>query len=304
MKKLTNYFAGSLAVIALLFMVSCGEDEESVPAPKAAFTIAIDGKTVTTTNTSTDAETYAWDFGDGTTMATEAPTHTYEANGSYVIKLTVTNASGEDDTQVVAEIVNISIDGDFSDWADVPAIPVTYVDGSTLKTVKIENLGNTKLFVYVEGTSDLTPLMQIPLDIDNDRATGAFIDWIYFTAGEDILIEGALPASDVVDAQYASIYGCAPCDGSSPGNWNWGADPILDVVTDFIEASELSSVSGGLAFEFAIDLTAVGSTISSEGIGIGVLDISLDTWGPVSAIPGRYNENDNPEGTLYRYTFK
>ncbi len=302
--KMKNYLLGSLAVMAMLFMASCGEDEESIPVPSAAFTIAIDGKTITTTNTSTDGETYAWDFGDGMTSTEMAPSHTYDANGSYVIKLTVTNASGMDDTQAVAEIINIAIDGDFSEWADIAAIPVTYADGTTLTTIKIENLGNTKLFVYVEGTSELTPLMQMPINIDNDRSTGAFIDWIYFNAGEDFLVEGALPASDVADAQYASLYPCSPCDGSSPGNWNWGGDPVLDVISDFIEASALSSVSGGLAFEFAMDLTAFGAPVATDAIGIGFLDISLDTWGPVAAIPGRYNENDNAEGTLYYYTFK
>lgn len=301
---MTKQLLGALTAIAILFVSSCGDDKESIPVPSAAFTVEIDGKTITTSNTSTDAETYAWDFGDGNTSEEEAPSHTYDANGSYVIKLTVTNASGEDDTQVVAEIVSISIDGDFSDWADVPAIANAYTDGTTMTTVKIENLGNTKLFVYIQGTDELTPLMQMPINIDNDTTTGAFIDWIYYTAGEDFLVEGALAASDEVDAQYASLYPCSPCDGSNPGNWNWAGDPSLDVITDFIEASALSAVSGGLAFEMAIDLTAFGAPVATDAIGIGFLDISLDTWGPVAAIPGRYNENDNPKGTLHYYTFK
>ncbi|MFT6865221.1 MAG: PKD repeat protein [Cyclobacteriaceae bacterium] len=305
MKKImTNYLLGSLAIVAILFSTSCGDgDGDSIPAPTASFTSTVDGKTITLTNTSTDGATYAWDFGDGGTSTDESPSHTYDANGSYVVKLTVTNETGSDDSQAVVEIVNISIDGDFSDWADVPAITSAIADGETLKLFKVENLGNNKLFIYIEGTSDLTPLMQIMLDLDNNNTTGAFIDWIYFEAGEDVLIEGALPFSTETDAQYGSVYPCSPCDGSSPGNWNWGADPVLDNIADFCEASELKTVTGGLAFELAIDLTALGTTVGAEGIRIGVLDISLETWGPVSAIPARYNENTNATGTLHSYTF-
>ncbi|NOG51378.1 MAG: PKD domain-containing protein [Chloroflexi bacterium] len=35
-----------------------------------------------------------WDFGDGTTSTDFEPSHTYAAEGRYVIKLTVSNVSG------------------------------------------------------------------------------------------------------------------------------------------------------------------------------------------------------------------
>lgn len=40
--------------------------------------------------------TYEWDFGDGTSGTGEAPTHTYEAPGTYTARLTVSNEAGED----------------------------------------------------------------------------------------------------------------------------------------------------------------------------------------------------------------
>jgi hypothetical protein len=185
-----------------------------------------------------------------------------------------------------------------SDWDDVP---VSIEGSGTVKTIKLENLDNNKLFIYVEGTEELTDLAQLLINTDNDRSTGAFIDWFYFEAGEDIIIEGNLPAGD---EQYAAIYECEPCDGSSPGNWNWNATPLAENIADFITASSIISVPGGLAYELSLDLTAVGKTIDDTAIGIAVLDISLDTWGPVGSAPTFYNENDNPEGTLFTYTFK
>lgn len=287
-----------LTLTALTWMTSCDDDEtEPIPEPVADFSSSIDGKTVTFTDASTDAETYAWDFGDGNTSVDASPSHTYTANGSYIAKLTVSNASGDDSKQEVLEIINITIDGNFSDWDDVSAIST---GEGTVTSLKVENLGNNKLFVYVEGSDDLTDLTQVMINTDNDQTTGALIDWLYPGSGEDVLIEGNIPAGD---EQYASIYPCSPCDGSMPGNWNWGT-PINEDVTAFIEASSISNVSGGKAYEFSIDLTALGTTVNSEAIGIGVLDVSLDTWGPVGAIPALFNENDNPDAALHTYTFK
>lgn len=65
------------------------------PAPELGFTIEINGLTLTTTNTTTNAISYLWEFGDGQTSTDQAPTHSYAAGGAYAVKLTATNANGE-----------------------------------------------------------------------------------------------------------------------------------------------------------------------------------------------------------------
>ena len=49
---------------------------------------------ISLTNTSTNASSYVWSFGDGTTNVLTNPTKTYAAFGSYTIKLIATNANG------------------------------------------------------------------------------------------------------------------------------------------------------------------------------------------------------------------
>lgn len=44
------------------------------------------------TNTSLAGQQFFWDFGDGTTSTEESPTHLYNFTGSYLVKLTVTDA--------------------------------------------------------------------------------------------------------------------------------------------------------------------------------------------------------------------
>jgi len=69
------------------------------PLPVASFTTETDGSTVTFTNTSGQAETYFWDFGDGNTSTEENPVHTYSMDGTYVVTLTATSAAGESTTE-------------------------------------------------------------------------------------------------------------------------------------------------------------------------------------------------------------
>lgn len=57
----------------------------------ANFTSAANGSTVTFTNTSTNADTYLWDFGDGNTGTEQNPVHTYAAPGVYQVKLTASS---------------------------------------------------------------------------------------------------------------------------------------------------------------------------------------------------------------------
>ncbi len=50
--------------------------------------------TVQCVNSSSNATSYLWDFGDGTTSTAFAPSHTYTQNGIYYVKLTAMNSNG------------------------------------------------------------------------------------------------------------------------------------------------------------------------------------------------------------------
>lgn len=82
-----------------------------VPAPVADFTTAPDRGVfpleVTFTNTSTNATTYTWDFGDGSPTSTEkSPTHTYAEPGGYTVTLTAGNRKGA--TDEVTDLVTVT----------------------------------------------------------------------------------------------------------------------------------------------------------------------------------------------------
>ncbi len=65
--------------------------------------------TVNFTNTSNAATSYQWDFGDGNTSTSAAPSHTYTAPGFYTVNLISTNANGCNDTLVKQDYIKIRL---------------------------------------------------------------------------------------------------------------------------------------------------------------------------------------------------
>lgn len=58
-------------------------------APIASYNFSVSGKNVTFLNSSMNAETYDWDFGDGQISTEANPIHTYNADGTYTVCLKV-----------------------------------------------------------------------------------------------------------------------------------------------------------------------------------------------------------------------
>ena len=47
------------------------------------------------TNQSVNADTYAWDFGDGSTSPNQSPAHSYASPGTYVVRLASSGPGGQ-----------------------------------------------------------------------------------------------------------------------------------------------------------------------------------------------------------------
>jgi len=93
MKK-TTFSLLSIAAIAVLAltMFSCAED----PADPPTVTVfaSVDGYQVAFTATVTNADTYAWTFGDGGTSVEQNPVYVYTQSGSYTATCSVTGDGG------------------------------------------------------------------------------------------------------------------------------------------------------------------------------------------------------------------
>ena len=58
------------------------------------FNFSVNGPEVSFTSASTNAESYTWDFGDGTTNTEANPDHTFPGIGEYEVTLSVANECG------------------------------------------------------------------------------------------------------------------------------------------------------------------------------------------------------------------
>lgn len=101
-----------VAIIATVLTIqSCSKSSDSVvPSPTAGFTFTSSGsvapKTVIFTNTSTNATSYSWNFGDNATSTVASPTHVFTTSGTYTVTLTATNSSGSNTS---SQVVNVGV---------------------------------------------------------------------------------------------------------------------------------------------------------------------------------------------------
>ncbi len=90
-----------------------------IDLPTVTFTGAQADNVVNFTSVGSNISTYLWEFDDGTTSTEENPSHTFETNGMFEVKLTVSNQCGEyfiTETYIInsnsvteAELANVKI---------------------------------------------------------------------------------------------------------------------------------------------------------------------------------------------------
>jgi hypothetical protein len=74
--------------------------------PSAQFTYTTTGGQVSFNNTSTNATTYLWNFGDGTTSTLNNPSHNYTTTGNYTVQLKATKC-GVDNFKIQTVTINL-----------------------------------------------------------------------------------------------------------------------------------------------------------------------------------------------------
>ncbi len=75
-------------------------------SPAANFGFTMNGRTVSFSNTSSNATSYTWNFGDGITSNIVNPVYTYNSDGSFLVILTAFNACGSSSKSVVITVTS------------------------------------------------------------------------------------------------------------------------------------------------------------------------------------------------------
>jgi PKD repeat protein len=172
----------------------------AVGYPAALFNYEVKRYTATFFNTSANATSFLWDFGDGETSSEENPVHVYDAKGTYNVKLLVSDDSDEDSMEqeifvpgkFIPEIISPSFERDSykTDWdwngasaTGAPTPPdgkrgckISSPDAWIAQTLKVDDETNyTIKFWFVTKKTNL-PMGARLLIIDADNPDNVIVD--------------------------------------------------------------------------------------------------------------------------------
>ena len=118
-----------------------------IKQPTASFTVSNTspkvGESVYFMNTSLDAQSYEWNFGDGMSSTLDNPSHTYYSAGSKLVTMTAFSKNRKK-SAVATALVEVKATGDFMFWTD---------ESTTYNiTVNLERVGNKTITGYYYST--------------------------------------------------------------------------------------------------------------------------------------------------------
>ena len=155
MKKIF-YFA----LVLPMLLLSCSKD------PEADFFIEIDkakiGQEIFFHNTSQNAETFEWDFGDGYISTDKHPVYKYSLTGTYDVTLTAFSKKGEQDKAIMT--INV---------VEPSLLVIEVLEWPLLESSEIKSVRNASVILY-------------PSLSDWDNQTDALIEG--FTDDEGIVV--------------------------------------------------------------------------------------------------------------------
>lgn len=112
--QIQNLFRSTIISCAIIFSAGCSKEDDTnntvVQSPGVAYKYTINGyvapSQIVFTNQSTNATSYLWDFGDGTTSTEISPAHTYANGGSFKVKLTAYKDDLDASKEIIFDIQN------------------------------------------------------------------------------------------------------------------------------------------------------------------------------------------------------
>lgn len=290
-----------LATLILAF-TACEDDKPEKIAlylPVADFSFEMFDMQVVFTDKSDNGASYYWTFGDGETSTEQNPTHVYTASQKYSVELTITSEEGKTSSKKStvdlsdgsgpdpSEEVNITIDGNFDDWADVPAgrlaastLAEYVTDRTSIKEMKFCG-DEDYLYFYFKVDNTKFSTLQLYIDKDNSDETG-FIGWTWTGIGTEYLFE-----AEKSTGFAPTVFTYDDANGNGGTGWSW----IEVYAPDFpgiITASELVTVEGDIVeFEGSISrahITNLGTNIKVAAVGVD------GDWNETGILPSKLED--------------
>ncbi len=266
--RLTSSIPGCTEVTEQTLMIT--------PGPTANFFAAsvCQNEAMQFTNTSSDAISYSWDFGDGFMSTATNPSHIFTGAGNFFVTLTATDAEGCEDSEVIEVAVSDSpqINFDF----DIPCTSADGIQFYDLTTVDNADLVSWTWFVDdVEVSTAQSPQIVFgSTGIKNIRLVVGSSNGCESSYSEDVEVLTA-PSPDFTfnvgcQGESSSFIDITPSTGNPIVSWLWTIDGVNYGTQD---ADHIFNDAG----TFDVTLEVTGQNFCSETITKSVEIIELPT---------------------------
>lgn len=179
-----SYTTAGLKTVSLTINESLTETKENYVEvfanPEAGFEFSGMDYTVDFTNTSMEANSYLWDFGDANTSTEQNPTHTYAGAGSYIVSLQAINAICNDDISYEVQVPMVGI----NEISAAEMIDINPNPNSGTFSVDISNLGDVSNYYILDMAGRKTAFNRvvsqsiISFDLENNQKGIYFLQLI------------------------------------------------------------------------------------------------------------------------------
>ena len=274
--------------------------------PSVGFSGVNNALEVSFTNATTNADTYAWDFGDTGISALENPTHTYAAAGTYTVTLTATNECGsvEMTTEVTVSLAPTAPTAAFS--ADVS-------EGCAPLTVTMTNLSSDNAESYLWEVSGPTPASSIEANpVFIFTAGGAYSITLTATneIGEDtqtqtdFVIVNDVPVANFSSSAFGNIVNFF-------NNSEFGDTYLLNFGDNMTSNEENPSHEYATEGFYTVTLTVTndcGEITWTEGVTVGAMMPMTNFFSDIEedCVPFvvQFTDNSSNEPTSWNWTFE
>jgi len=258
--------------------------------PTANFThsqtrLACDSVAIQFNDASTSAiVAWDWNFGDGTTDSTQNPIHTYQAAGSYIVELTVTDTSGcTDILQIPTQIEDLQVLADFqlSDSAGCTPFVTQFTDASS----SLDSIVQWS-WTFGDGNVSSSANPQHTYTAPGAHDVCLAVETLYGckdTLCQDSLIRIANPFANV------SIDGCSIVAGDTSSTYTYtltGLNPDENMGWSLIPSHLGTIVAGSTHDSIQITFAAIDTTAILQVIGMN--ECETDTFQFVIQIDTSY----------------
>ena len=280
MKKF-KYILGCLLLGSLAIGFQACKKNPEILVKEVVFTDSVKSYTVTFKNSTTDAKSFRWDFGDSTSSTETNPVHTYASKGKHVVTLyaTLNNGnviSGSTIIHVSKSSPILLNDNTLADWDTISniVIPPSAALGGVVQEAKFD-YDSQNIYVYMKLAVHVADqnIFDFYIDSDNSSATG-LITGSLPGGGYDFLLEGMLidPQGPTPFTQYQHI-----------GDQTAFSFNALSIA-GFFTLGTVQEVNGVTTFEMALSRSKI-SGLTGPACKIGIV-VSTSGYAGIGYLPG------------------